>query len=118
MGACASVEGRLGSSRVTPTYARDGVAIVTTQLVMGSFMGHAVFNQYLSVKELGAGAHGMVQLCVDTNEGRLYAMKIVNKRRQNKRVMNKKDGRRRSQVRNTFAGPFVLVRYLIFHLTS
>lgn len=106
MGVCPSALRRgPGSARVSPSYAKDGVAIVTTELNMGSFMGHPVINQYLSVKDLGVGAYGLVQLCIDTHEGKLYAMKVVNKRRDKRRgVMGKNNQRRRSQVTRDAVG--------------
>jgi len=85
--------------------------LYTEQLVMGSFMTHAVVNQYLSVKEVGRGAHGAVQLVVDTNDGRLYAMKIVNKRRARARgVISKKSRRRSNIVSEASAGSMSLIQ--------
>lgn len=39
--------------------------------------GATYFNQYLLVKSLGAGAHGSVKLCVNTTNGKLYAVKLI-----------------------------------------
>ena len=42
--------------------------------------GATYFNQYLLIKSLGQGAHGDVKLCVNTTNGKLYAVKLINRK--------------------------------------
>lgn len=47
--------------------------------------GNVFVNQYLIIKDLGRGAHGAVKLCLDTQDGEVYAMKVVQKKGPNRR---------------------------------
>jgi len=38
--------------------------------------GHVFVNQYLLIKDLGRGAHGAVKLVYNTEDDRVYAMKV------------------------------------------
>ena len=40
--------------------------------------GHRHVNQYVLVKDLGRGAYGVVKLALNTSNGGLYAMKMIN----------------------------------------
>ncbi|KAJ1555903.1 hypothetical protein HK405_010905 [Cladochytrium tenue] len=42
--------------------------------------GSKMINKYMILKEIGRGVHGKVKLCVDTETGELFAIKIVDKR--------------------------------------
>lgn len=70
----------------------------TYKLVLASFFGRPAINQYLVIKEVGQGAHGAVQVCIDTTTCQLCAMKVVNKRRQRRRSAMSRMGRRRSNA--------------------
>jgi hypothetical protein len=48
----------------------------TAKMVVDRLKGHVFVNQYLIIQDLGRGAHGAVKLVYNTDDDRVYAMKV------------------------------------------
>ncbi|KAH6588656.1 hypothetical protein BASA50_010618 [Batrachochytrium salamandrivorans] len=68
------------SRRISHSYTTEPVR-ETFQMVRDydSKTGNKMINHYMVVRELGRGCHGKVKLCIDTESGEKWAIKIVEK---------------------------------------
>eukprot|EP00879_Flechtneria_rotunda_P011490 GHRR01012003.1.p1 GENE.GHRR01012003.1~~GHRR01012003.1.p1 ORF type:complete len:620 (+),score=143.61 GHRR01012003.1:839-2698(+) len=65
--------------------------------------GATCINQYVVVKTLGRGSYGKVKLCLNTVDGRLYAIKMMNRSCLLRTLQRPRAGLRRGTRRSTSA---------------
>jgi len=79
----------------------SSLAKETTKLEVGrDATGATCINQYVVVKTLGRGSFGKVKLCLNTLDGQLYAVKMVNRSFIIKTLQKPQKGLRRRVPRN------------------